>query len=108
GGATEFLIRFTCGLYVPCGTAGAFRARGPPPYHRRCRGCGVGRTVYATRHYNNDTQFKNDKVEKLCRHFNIQQVFSSPHYPQGNGQAETFNKAIICILRMTVVKSKRE
>lgn len=46
--------------------------------------------------------FKNQDVKELCENFYIQHRFSTPYYPQGNGQAEASNKTILKILKKTV------
>ena len=50
----------------------------------------------------NGTPFKNQEVCNLCEKFKIQHCFSTPYYPQGNGQAEATNKTILKILKKIV------
>ena len=56
----------------------------------------------------NGGQFKNKDLKKLCKKFKITQHWSSIYYPQGNGQVEASNKAILKILHHTVCKSGRD
>ncbi|GLJ16331.1 hypothetical protein SUGI_0276020 [Cryptomeria japonica] len=50
----------------------------------------------------NGRPFKNQDVHELCDRFHISHHFSTPYYPQGNGQAEASNKRILKILKKTV------
>lgn len=50
----------------------------------------------------NGQPFKNQDVQELCDRFKIQHHFSTPYYPQGNGQAEASNKTILKILKKIV------
>lgn len=50
----------------------------------------------------NGRPLKNQDVQELCEKFKIQHRFSTPYYPQGNGQAEASNKTIMKILKKTV------
>ena len=56
----------------------------------------------------NGGHFKNKDLKKLCKKFKITQHWSSIYYPQGNGQEEASNKAILKILHRTVSKSGRD
>lgn len=56
----------------------------------------------------NGGQFKNKDLKELCKKFRITQHWSSIYYPQGNGQEEASNKAILKILHHTVSKSRRD
>lgn len=47
----------------------------------------------------NGCPFKNQDVYELCDHFHIKRYFSTPYYPQGNGQDEASNKNILWILK---------
>ena len=46
---------------------------------------------------NNGGQFNNKDLKELCKKFKIMQHWSSIYYPQGNGQVEASNKAILKI-----------
>ncbi|GLJ50601.1 hypothetical protein SUGI_1078000 [Cryptomeria japonica] len=50
----------------------------------------------------NGRPFKNQDVRELYDRFHISHHFSTPYYPQGNGQAEVSNKTILKILKKTV------
>ncbi|GLJ30929.1 hypothetical protein SUGI_0616100 [Cryptomeria japonica] len=56
----------------------------------------------------NGRPFKNKDVKELCEKFHIQHRFSSPYYPQGNGQAEASNKTIIKILKKVVNNASQD
>ena len=56
----------------------------------------------------NGGQFKNKDLKELCNKFRIMQHWSFIYYPQGNGQAEASNKAILKILHHIVTKYRRE
>jgi len=47
-------------------------------------------------------------VLALCKAYHIRISFSTPYYPQGNGQAEATNKTIRSILVKTVNDSHRD
>ncbi|XP_022871367.1 uncharacterized protein LOC111390542 [Olea europaea var. sylvestris] len=55
----------------------------------------------------NDRLFDNKKVRSLCEELGIKKHFSTPHYPQGNGQVEAVNKTIKHILKRKLDMSKR-
>ena len=44
----------------------------------------------------------------MCKKFRIKQHFSSIYYPQGNGQAEAYNKKFLKILHRIVHKSGKD
>ena len=56
----------------------------------------------------NGTCFKNHHVKALCNRYQIQHSFSTPYYPQGNGQPKATNKTIISILNKIVIKNHRD
>ena len=43
----------------------------------------------------NDLQFDSKAFRKYCYDLGIKNRYSTPAYPQGNGQAETINKVIV-------------
>ena len=44
---------------------------------------------------NNDLQFDSKMFRRYCSELGITNRYSTPAYPQGNGQAETVNKVIV-------------
>ena len=44
---------------------------------------------------NNELQFDNRAFREFCSDFGIKNRYSTPAYPQSNGQAEATNKAIM-------------
>ena len=54
----------------------------------------------------NSTQFDSGPFKKFCSEFGIRNYFSSPAYPLGNGQAESFNKTILNGIKKRLEKSK--
>ena len=46
----------------------------------------------------NGTSFVNNDVRKMLEFYQVKHHFSSPYYPQGNGQAEATNKTLIKII----------
>lgn len=56
----------------------------------------------------NGTSFKNKDVKKFLEKYHIKHRFSTPYYPQSNGQAESSTKIIEQILRKTVNKHGKD
>jgi hypothetical protein len=54
----------------------------------------------------NGTQFNNGPFKKYCSEFGIRNHFSSPAYPQGNGQAESSNKTILNGIKKRLEEAK--
>ena len=54
----------------------------------------------------NGTQFDNGLFKKYCSEFEIRNHFSSPAYPQGNGQAESSNKTILNRIKKRLEEAK--
>ena len=52
------------------------------------------------------TQFKSSDIKEFCDKYGIKQSFSSPSYPQGNGEAEASNKVILDGLKKRLDDSK--
>ena len=46
----------------------------------------------------NGTPFINRDVRKMLEFYQVKHYWSSPYYPQGNGQAEATNKTLIKII----------
>jgi transposase InsO family protein len=66
-------------------------------YHIICR-FGIPATIF-TDHGGN---FENLHMEELCTSLHIHHHFSSPYFPQGNGQVEATNKTLLKILKKVV------
>ena len=47
----------------------------------------------------NGRQFGNAIFRDFCEHFEIQNHYSSPAYPQANGQAEVANRSLLKIIK---------
>ena len=45
--------------------------------------------------FDNGLQFDSKAFQKFCNDLSIKNKYSTPGYPQGNGQAEAINKAIV-------------
>ena len=54
----------------------------------------------------NGTQFDSGPFKKYCSDFGIRNHFSSPAYPQGNGQAESSNKTILNRIKKRLEEAK--
>lgn len=54
----------------------------------------------------NRTQFKSLDIKYFCDMYGIKQSLSSPNYPQGNRQVETFNKVILDGLEKRLYETK--
>ena len=54
------------------------------------------------------TSFKGNEVNFFFAKYHIEQKFSTPYYPQGNGQAETSNKIIKSIISKTIAKHGKD
>uniref|UniRef100_A0A2N9IQ60 Uncharacterized protein n=1 Tax=Fagus sylvatica TaxID=28930 RepID=A0A2N9IQ60_FAGSY len=54
----------------------------------------------------NGTQFDSGPFKKYCSDFGIRNHFSSPAYPQGNGQAESSNKVILNGIKKRLEEAK--
>ena len=54
----------------------------------------------------NGLQFDSKTFRKYCCDFEITNRYSTPAYPQGNGQAEAMNKVIVSGLKMRLDYAK--
>ena len=63
---------------------------------------GIPREIHA----DHGTQFQNAKLKELCDLYDIKLSFSSVSYPQGNGQAESTNKAIFGNIKKNLQEAK--
>ena len=52
--------------------------------------------------------FENLNMEELCTSLCIHHYFSSPYFPQGNGQVEATNKILLKILKKVINDSNRD
>ena len=55
---------------------------------------------------NNGLQFDNKAFRRYYCDFGIKNKYSTPAYPQGNGQAETINKVIVSGLKKRLDDAK--
>ena len=55
----------------------------------------------------NGSQFISGNFRKFCLNWKIELSFSTPRYPQGNGQAEATNKTIVQNLKKKLKARKR-
>ena len=56
----------------------------------------------------NDLQFDSKAFRKYCSDLGMKNRYSTPAYPQGNGQAETVNKVIVNGLKKKLDDTKRK
>ena len=54
----------------------------------------------------NGRQFDNTFFRDFCAHFGIQNHYSSPAYPQANGQAEMANRSLLKIIKTRLEEAK--
>ena len=54
----------------------------------------------------NGSQFVSLEFQNFCREWGIQLSFSTPRYPQANGQAESTNKTVVNTLKKRLEKAK--
>ena len=54
----------------------------------------------------NGLQFDNKSFRRYCCELGITNIYSTPTYPQGNGQAETVNKVIVSGLKKMLDNAK--
>lgn len=63
---------------------------------------GIPRTIIA----DNDLQFDSTTFKTFCSELNIKNLYSTPRYPQSNGQAEATNKTLLSALKKRLEWSK--
>ncbi|RVW28798.1 hypothetical protein CK203_108250 [Vitis vinifera] len=63
---------------------------------------GIPQTIIA----NNGPQFDNIAFRNFCSELNIRNSYSTPRYPQSNGQAEATNKTLITALKKRLEQTK--
>ena len=63
---------------------------------------GIPHTIIA----DNGPQFDSIAFRNFCSELNIQNSYSTPRYPQGNGQAEATNKTLITALKKRLEQAK--
>ena len=56
--------------------------------------------------YDNGLQFNSRAFREFCSDLRIKNKYSTPAYPQGNGQAEAINKAIVNRLKKRLDDAK--
>ena len=54
----------------------------------------------------NSTQFESGPFKAFCEQYGIRNHFSTPAYPQGNGQAESSNKTLLNGIKKRLEKAK--
>ena len=54
----------------------------------------------------NGRQFDNALFKDFCKHFGIQNYYSSPAHPQANGQAEVTNRSLLKIIKTRLEGAK--
>ena len=54
----------------------------------------------------NGLQFDNKSFRRYCYELGITNIYSTPAYPQGNGQAEAINKVIVSGLKKRLDDAK--
>jgi len=55
----------------------------------------------------NSQVFKSSNFTFLCHKYNITIGHSTTYYPQGNGLAESSNKAMMRVLKKTITENQR-
>ncbi|RVW62179.1 Gag-Pol polyprotein [Vitis vinifera] len=65
---------------------------------------GIPQTIIA----DNGPQFDSIAFRNFCLELNIRNSYSTPCYPQSNGQAETINKTLITALKKRLEQAKRK
>ena len=63
---------------------------------------GIPHTIIA----DNGPQFDSIAFRNFCSELNIQNSYSTPRYPQSNGQAEATNKTLITALKKRLEQAK--
>ena len=54
----------------------------------------------------NGPQFDSSTFKSFCAELHIKNLYSTPRYPQGNGQAEATNKTLLSALKKRLEKAK--
>ena len=63
---------------------------------------GIPQTIIA----DNGLQFDSIAFRNFCSELNIRNSYSTPHYPQSNGQTEATNKTLIIVLKKRLEQAK--
>ncbi|RVW85539.1 Gag-Pol polyprotein [Vitis vinifera] len=63
---------------------------------------GIPQTIIA----DNGPQFDSITFQNFCSELNIRNLYSTPRYPQSNGQAETTNKTLVTALKKRLEQAK--
>ena len=56
----------------------------------------------------NGSQFISKPFQQFCTKYGIKNVYSTPRYPQYNGQAEATNKMLLGYLKKRLIAEKRK
>uniref|UniRef100_A0A2N9EC48 Integrase catalytic domain-containing protein n=1 Tax=Fagus sylvatica TaxID=28930 RepID=A0A2N9EC48_FAGSY len=80
-------------------------------YVRRCEKCqlfapAIHKPASQLNPISSPWQFAHGPFKKYCSEFGIRNLFSSPAYPQGNGQAESSNKTILNGIKKRLEEAK--
>ena len=59
---------------------------------------GIPRSIVS----DNGPQFDNQAYRNFCQELKIKNLYSTPRYPQSNGQAEAYNKTLLTALKKTI------
>ena len=65
-------------------------------------GFGVSRVVI----FDNGKQFDNPKFRKFCQNLGVKNHYSSPRYPQANGQTKVTNRSLLKIIKTQLEGAK--